>query len=263
MKKTRVWYALGLALLMTIPVSAQDTPETPPEPAPGSTPERPVSWKQILPNFLDDQKHIWLFPLQVVGQGKHILPVAGVVGTTAALLALDPVEAPYFRKKTFYSGFNRGFGSYTTTAEILAIPAAFYVAGLVWKDSHAKNTGLLAAEAAADVEIPNLVLRTTFRRLRPIDVAPQGNYSDTWFDSGTNPLKAPGSFPSGHTAAAFAVATVISRRYPTKRWVPLIAYSAAAMIGFSRLTLSTHFVSDVFFGAALGYSVGRFVVLRQ
>jgi hypothetical protein len=37
----------------------------------------------------------------------------------------------------------------------------------------------------------------------------------------------------------------------------------AALVGFSRLTLSAHFVSDVFVGGALGYSVSRFAVLQQ
>ena len=47
------------------------------------------------------------------------------------------------------------------------------------------------------------------------------------------------------------------------RWVPYVAYGAAALVGFSRMTLSAHFPSDVFMGAALGYSISRFTVLRQ
>jgi len=31
----------------------------------------------------------------------------------------------------------------------------------------------------------------------------------------------------------------------------------------SRMTLSAHFASDVFMGGALGYSIGRFAVLRE
>lgn len=72
-----------------------------------------------------------------------------------------------------------------------------------------------------------------------------------------------GGFPSGHTIAAFSVATVIARRYgKTHRWVPYLAYGLAATIGFSRVTTLAHFPSDVFLGAALDYSVSRFAVLR-
>jgi membrane-associated phospholipid phosphatase len=56
---------------------------------------------------------------------------------------------------------------------------------------------------------------------------------------------------------------VIARRYGNHRWVPYAAYGMAAVIGFSRLSLSAHFGSDVFVGAALGYSISRFTVLRQ
>jgi membrane-associated phospholipid phosphatase len=45
--------------------------------------------------------------------------------------------------------------------------------------------------------------------------------------------------------------------------VPIVAYTAAATVGFSRLTLNAHYLSDVFVGGALGYSISRFAVLRQ
>jgi membrane-associated phospholipid phosphatase len=42
----------------------------------------------------------------------------------------------------------------------------------------------------------------------------------------------------------------------------LVAYGVAGLIGFSRVPLQAHFPSDVFLGAALGYAVARFDVLR-
>ena len=45
-------------------------------------------------------------------------------------------------------------------------------------------------------------------------------------------------------------------------WAPYAAYGLAGVIGFSRISLLSHFPSDVFMGAALGYSISRFVVLR-
>jgi membrane-associated phospholipid phosphatase len=62
---------------------------------------------------------------------------------------------------------------------------------------------------------------------------------------------------------AFAVATIIARRYGNHRWVPFAAYGLASVVGFSRLTLNVHFLSDVVMGSALGYSISRFTVLRQ
>jgi membrane-associated phospholipid phosphatase len=42
-----------------------------------------------------------------------------------------------------------------------------------------------------------------------------------------------------------------------------VAYGLSSLVEFSRLTQSAHFPSDVFMGAALGYGIGRFAVLRN
>ena len=123
---------------------------------------------------------------------------------------------------------------------------------------------MLAGEAVADSELVTTFLKDTTRRVRPAALPIRANYSDTWFESGGSLVRGSGSFPSGHTIAAFSVATVISRRYgQNHRWVPYAAYGLAALVGASRLSLSAHFLSDVFMGGALGYSISRFAVLRQ
>ncbi len=61
------------------------------------------------------------------------------------------------------------------------------------------------------------------------------------------------SFPSGHTATAFATATVIALLHPRLR-IP--AFALAALVGMSRIYLGVHFFFDVLAGAALGLAVG-------
>jgi membrane-associated phospholipid phosphatase len=61
------------------------------------------------------------------------------------------------------------------------------------------------------------------------------------------------SFPSGHTATAFATATVIALLHPRLRWP---AFALAALVGLSRVYLGVHFLFDVLAGAALGIAVG-------
>ena len=126
-----------------------------------------------------------------------------------------------------------------------------------------RGTALLAGEAVGDVEILATALKDATKRVRPAAVPANGNFSDTWFDDNSRLLRSNGSFPSGHSIAAFSVATVIARRYGNHRWVPYVAYGGAALIGFSRMSLSAHFASDVFMGGALGYTIARFAVLRQ
>ena len=76
-------------------------------------------------------------------------------------------------------------------------------------------------------------------------------------------IRGNGSFPSGHSMAAFAVASVVAGRYGNHKWVPYAAYGLASLVGFSRLTINVHFLSDIVMGGAIGYSIGHFTVLRQ
>ena len=59
------------------------------------------------------------------------------------------------------------------------------------------------------------------------------------------------SFPSGHTASAFALATTLSLILKNPRWT-LILFLAASIVGYSRIYLLQHFFVDVFAGALLG-----------
>ena len=63
------------------------------------------------------------------------------------------------------------------------------------------------------------------------------------------------SFPSGHTAAAFSLATSLSITYP--KWY-VIAPSAvwACGVGMARMNQGVHYPSDVLAGAAIGIGCG-------
>lgn len=63
------------------------------------------------------------------------------------------------------------------------------------------------------------------------------------------------SFPSGHTATAFATATSLTYAYGWK--AGLITYPVAAMVGASRMADDMHWLSDVVAGAFLGVMIGR------
>lgn len=251
---TRACVALALSVLVPGLVA-----QTAPAPSDG----RAIDWKKVIPAVASDQKRIWTFPLHAA-RGKHWAPVLGIAGVTVAMIAADPHEMPHFRRTGTYQGFNRVFSGRATHWGTLIVPVSLYAAGLIRKDSYQQKTALLAGVAAADTAILTIVMKGATSRLRPRDVPAGGDFGDTWFKSkGNNWLRGHGSFPSGHTMAAFSVATVISRRYPKhRRWLPYVAYGLAGVVGFSRVTLSSHFPSEVFAGAALGYSISRYAVLR-
>ncbi|PMH39846.1 hypothetical protein BCU68_07045 [Vibrio sp. 10N.286.49.B3] len=66
------------------------------------------------------------------------------------------------------------------------------------------------------------------------------------------------SLPSGHTAAAFVMATLIATYYPAIFAVSLVW---AICIGLSRIQLGVHFLSDVLLGAVLGVASASFALM--
>lgn len=62
------------------------------------------------------------------------------------------------------------------------------------------------------------------------------------------------SFPSGHTATAFAAAEWLRIEYrQTSPWIGVAGYAAASTVGVLRVYNNRHWVSDVIAGAAIGY----------
>ena len=61
------------------------------------------------------------------------------------------------------------------------------------------------------------------------------------------------AFPSGHAAAAFAVAAVMARYFPAWRG---LWYGGAIFVGMARVVGGSHFPTDVLGGAVLGFLIG-------
>jgi undecaprenyl-diphosphatase len=68
------------------------------------------------------------------------------------------------------------------------------------------------------------------------------------------------SFPSGHTAYAFMMATLLATWCPGYR---TIFYIAACFIGWTRIYLGVHFPTDVVVGGLLGYGITRLFLYRS
>ncbi len=93
-------------------------------------------------------------------------------------------------------------------------------------------------------------IKNYFPKARPACVMPEVNILGKKLTAG--------SFPSGHTTTAFAVATVFSYHWPE---ITQIVYLLAAVVGISRIYVGAHFPLDVFFGAFLGLSVAGSIIV--
>jgi membrane-associated phospholipid phosphatase len=69
------------------------------------------------------------------------------------------------------------------------------------------------------------------------------------------------SFPSGHTAAAFATASVLQSDLGWKVGLP--AYAMATWVAASRVQAKRHYLSDVIAGATVGILAGRSVTVGK
>ncbi|WP_200974890.1 phosphatase PAP2 family protein [Echinicola sp. 20G] len=68
------------------------------------------------------------------------------------------------------------------------------------------------------------------------------------------------SFPSGHTATAFALTTMLAMIFPKRHRYQVLMVLIAVTVGFSRVYLMQHFIGDVMAGSILG--VGSALLAR-
>jgi membrane-associated phospholipid phosphatase len=137
--------------------------------------------------------------------------------------------------------------------------------GFIFKNEKMKTTTFLASHAYITGAAVESVIKFISGRTRPSFYSPntvahptfKGPFAKSVDFAGA---KTNSSFPSGHTTVAFAAATVYALEYKDRPWVPVLAYSAATLIGVSRITENKHWTTDVVIGAGLGYLVGRQVV---
>ncbi|NVO21408.1 MAG: phosphatase PAP2 family protein [Bacteroidetes bacterium] len=128
-----------------------------------------------------------------------------------------------------------------------------YIAGRLAGNIRTSATALTAAKSAAISGVLVLILKQFAHRYRPYQDSPanskkwDGPLSDFHY----------ASFPSGHSALVFSVATVLASEYWETKWVPLVSYTIAAATALSRVYNDKHWSSDILIGSAIGYACGK------
>jgi membrane-associated phospholipid phosphatase len=107
------------------------------------------------------------------------------------------------------------------------------------------NRALFVFAAVALSGIAAIVVKLMFARYRPNYFFEKGLYGFDFFNGGYEY----NSFPSGHAATIFSLATAMSLFWPKYRTTFFVV---AFVVALSRIVLTSHFVSDVIAGAFIG-----------
>ena len=203
--------------------------------------------KKLVQNIWMDQKDIWTSPLHI-RSAEDALPWILVGAGTGALIASDHWSARQLPNTVDQVSISRDVSQLGAGYTVLPITAGFYIGGAFAHNEKARETGILGGEAILDAAIVGEVFKLTMRRERPL----QGNGNGDFFQGGS-------SFPSGHAAVSWALASVVAHEYNSNVWYPIAAYGLASVVSLSRLSGQQHFPSDVLAGSAMGWFVGRYV----
>ncbi len=177
--------------------------------------------------------------------------------TAAAVAAAHEYDGTV--RKHFATGSKALLDGKDTNSLRDALPAVAVVAG-TWayagilgdQDGYRETWGML--EAGVFSTVTGEALKYAAGRERPnVTTSP-----DRWRDGGD-------SFPSVHSAAAFAIGMVFAESgNDDYRWVRrVIGYGIGAGTSYIRLHDNVHWLSDTVAGAALGIATARFVLNRQ
>lgn len=214
--------------------------------AEGDNPEHKPSGN-VLRRLKDDYKvvHGTGRLLDVKGE---MLPSALIIG---GLVACD--DETYREINQVYSG--QASDLMTNGANWLgSLSGALTVAGglsLLGGEKQEEDAKLMLA-AIADTGIDVSIMKRLAGRPRPLQALGDPDF--------LGPNMRFSSFPSGHTAVAFAMATVLGARHPKQKRLYMLL---AGAVGLARIHEHAHFLSDVVAGAMIGMDSGHRVLANE
>ena len=226
-----------------------DLPEESKDVAPSPTAPAAPTLKGLPARFFRDELGVVTSPARI---RKHdllwLLPLAGA---SAASLATDT------RAMRDVVSHDPGFDSSATTSSdvirgiFIGGPVLLYGGGLLAKDEHARETGLLAGEAMVDAYVAGLAVKYVTLRERPSQNNGRGHFFSG--DAASDP-----SFVSGHSIVVWSSAAVLAGEY-SRPWQQAMIYTVATGGSLTRVLGQNHFPTDALLGSAAGWLIGHYV----
>jgi membrane-associated PAP2 superfamily phosphatase len=229
------------------------------------------SSKGYFPSLIKDFEEQITSPFRL--GGEQLLMTGAAFGITVALFHFDGEIDEWARvQKQKHSWINKSSPVITNLGGswgVYSVVAAGAL-GAICNNEKGVQTSLLATQAMITSGVWVNIIKILTGRERPIaDYTFSKSEGGEWYGPFADwdqdlavrkPISSFDSFPSGHTATAFSIATVFATQYKDIKAIPVICYSAATLVGISRLTEHEHWSSDVFVGGLMGYLCGRQVV---
>lgn len=213
--------------------------------------------KEYWAGFYRDIK--WTFNAPFHWKGPDWFRVAAVSGITIGLIVNDRgiMSRVQEHRSTTTNRISKAAENFGDPTKILPGLVLLYSYASLFKDKKAKHIALLSFKTCAASLLMVYGLKLLFHRSRP-----GADNPNKWGGPGFSFKREKLSFPSGHSALAFSIATVIASKYKGTI-IPVIAYSAAVLTAFSRVHDKMHWSSDVFFGSVMGYFIARGILSRN
>jgi membrane-associated phospholipid phosphatase len=184
---------------------------------------------------------------------RHTATMAGLLFAGALLGDHEFQEASQHRRGGLTNSIASVGNTFGDWRMLVPALSAGYLAGEIAGSGEIKGTILRAGAAAALATGISSGLKYTVGRHRP-DIA------------GTNiefrPFSGSNSFPSGHSAAAFAIATAIADQ-TRDGWSDYVLYGAATVTALARINDNRHWTSDVLVGGLIGHFSAKFITRKM
>ncbi len=233
-----------------------------------------ASSKGYFPSILDNFAEQATAPLRF--SAKDWILTGSAIGVTGILIHYDSDIDEWARvQKQKHGWINRSSPIITNFGANYGVFSVIFtgLASAALQNEKGVQTSLLASQAFITSGVWVRMLKLLTGRERPMaDYTYSKIEGGKWYgslamyDQDHSPRKTASSFdsfPSGHTASAFAIATVFASQYKDIKIVPVLSYSTATLVGITRLTEHEHWASDVFVGGLIGYLCGKEVVAHN
>ena len=203
----------------------------------------PGFWETVKRDVKAAPRGLWDDTKATFGNKYNVLFLLGAGGASAALRPEvdDDVEDYYDDHHSFKEDWRDAFGAIGNPGTHFALAGLWYLAGQQGQDVKTYEVGKQTFGALSITGLTTLLLKAATNT-----TAPNGeNFG----------------WPSGHVSSSMAFATVMNDAYGPVVGVPL--FGLTALVGVERLDSGEHHLSDVVFGAALGWVVAETVMTEH